>query len=62
MTLRRHHLAVAEWLVDVVACTIEVRREPGLDGYGSVETVRRGTRIALAAFPDVTVAVSDVLP
>ncbi len=50
------------WLVDVVARTIEVRREPGPDGYGSVETVRRGTRIALAAFPDVAVAVSAVLP
>ena len=50
------------WLVDVVARTIEVRRAPGPDGYGAVETLHAGGRISLVTFPDVTVDVSAVLP
>lgn len=50
------------WLVDVVARTIEIHREPGPEGYGSVSTVRRGDRITLVAFADATVDVVSVLP
>ena len=50
------------WLVDVVARTIEVHRQPGPEGYTAVETLRAGAVIRLVAFPDVAIGVSSVLP
>ena len=37
-------------------------REPTPRGYRVVTTYRRGERVALLGFPDVTIAVDDVVP
>ena len=50
------------WIVDVVARTIEVRTQPGNSGYARTEVRRDGDVLAPAAFPDVPVAISKVLP
>ena len=50
------------WIVDVVAGEVEVCRDP-LDGeWRSRTTYRRGQRIAMARFPEVVVAVDEVVP
>lgn len=50
------------WIVDHVHERIEVLREPR-DGVWTVEmTVQRGDTITMARFPDVQLAVDDVLP
>ena len=49
------------WIVDVKAEHIEVFREPGPDGYASVDVVGRGGSVSPVAFPDLSVAVDDVL-
>jgi len=50
------------WLVDLVKGILEVHRDPGLDGYRSVQRLRRGDRIAPLAFPDFEIAVESILP
>jgi Uma2 family endonuclease len=50
------------WIVNLVDGQIEVHREPTATGYGAMTIHRRGERIALLAFPDVTIAVDDVVP
>ena len=50
------------WILDVPRERLEVYREPGPDGYGRVEVVDRGGSVAPERFPDVRVAVNDVLP
>jgi Uma2 family endonuclease len=50
------------WVVNLVDGQIEVHREPTPRGYRVVTTYRRGERVALLAFPDVTIAVDDVVP
>lgn len=50
------------WLIDVPAERFEVYREPGPDGYETVENVARGGTVTPLAFPDVRIAVDDVLP
>ena len=49
------------WIVDLAANVIEVHTEPRGEMYGSVTRRARGEAIALVAFPDVRVAVSDVI-
>lgn len=49
------------WLVDVAAGAIEVRTEPGQGGYGEVRSARTGESIRLQAFPDVEIAVADIV-
>jgi len=48
-------------MLDVKAERIEVFREPSPDGYASVDVVGRGGSVSPSAFPDVSVAVDDVL-
>lgn len=56
------HAGVAEvWLVDIPAGIVDVYREPSAAGYGDVRTLRRGEALTPLAFPDVTLAVDDVL-
>jgi Uma2 family endonuclease len=53
---------VAEyWVIDLKAETVSVYREPGPDGYGMTQVVRRGEQIAPAAFPDRPVTVDAIL-
>ncbi len=49
------------WVVDVNAGTIEVRTQPTGDGYAQLRVARAGETIRLQAFPDVEIAVSDVV-
>jgi Uma2 family endonuclease len=49
------------WLVDLVAGVVEVARSPGPQRYGTVETRERGETVAPAAFPQVEVAVTDLV-
>ena len=51
------------WIVDVVAGTVEVCREPARDGYASISPVGRDVAaLAASALAGVTVAVRDFLP
>jgi Uma2 family endonuclease len=50
------------WIVDQVHGVIEVRRDRDAGTWRSIETFRRGDTVAMRAFPDVSVAVADVLP
>ena len=49
------------WLVNLVDEQIIVYRNPEPSGYGLVQVFRRGDTISSLAFPDVEIAVSDVL-
>ena len=49
------------WVVDVAGRTIEVRSDPGEDAYRRIRVARAGETIRLQAFPDVEIAVSDIL-
>jgi Uma2 family endonuclease len=50
------------WIVNLVDKLVEVHRKPSVGGYASVASYRHGGLLRLAAFEDVVVAVSDVLP
>jgi Uma2 family endonuclease len=55
--------AVTEyWIVNLHDGVIEVHRQPGPTGYASLVRRGRGEKVTLAAFADVEVLVSDVLP
>lgn len=49
------------WLVDLPQDVVEAHRSPSPDGYRDVQRFRRGQRIAPQAFPDVDLAVDDIL-
>lgn len=49
------------WIVDLVGAAVEVHRAPAADGYRSVERLARGSELRPAAFPDLAIAVDDVL-
>ena len=49
------------WLVNLIDAEIVIYREPSVTGYQSVQVLRRGDMIAPLAFPDVVIAVSDLL-
>jgi Uma2 family endonuclease len=50
------------WIVDLVHGLVEVRRDRESGEWRSIVTYRRGQTIALLAFPDVTIDVSEILP
>lgn len=50
------------WLVDVEARAIEVRTQPGANGYAHTRICAEHETIAVVAFPDVSLRVGDVLP
>jgi len=49
------------WIINLSAQQVEVRRVPTADGYESVRSLGRSDQVAPLAFPDLTVAVSDIL-
>jgi Uma2 family endonuclease len=49
------------WLVDLEQEIIAAYRDPAPEGYRVVQTLRRGERLAPAAFPDRGLAVADML-
>jgi Uma2 family endonuclease len=50
------------WIVNLVENVIEVHRQPGAGGYGTMTRHHRGETLRLVRFTDVEVAVADVLP
>jgi Uma2 family endonuclease len=50
------------WVVNLVDDVIEIRRDPGADGYATLATYSRGDAVAPADFPDLVLAVDDLLP
>ncbi|MFN3476612.1 MAG: Uma2 family endonuclease [Candidatus Methylomirabilales bacterium] len=49
------------WLVDLAGELIEVYRQPSPQGYQEVQWVLRGQPLSSQAFPDLELAVDDVL-
>ncbi|MBW4439935.1 MAG: Uma2 family endonuclease [Plectolyngbya sp. WJT66-NPBG17] len=49
------------WIVDVNAERVEVYREPSATGYQSQRTFTRGQTIELLAFPEVSIAIDEIL-
>jgi Uma2 family endonuclease len=50
------------WVVNLPDAVIDVFTEPFPDGYAKHRRAQRGEQLALASFPDVNIAVDDVLP
>ena len=59
--LYARHSIPEMWQADRHEDAVIVYREPGADGYGLVQTFRRGERLAALAFPDHAIAVTDIL-
>lgn len=49
------------WLVDLTKNRLEVYRSPSEDGYGTTSVLESGDTIHIEAFPDVGIAVADIL-
>ena len=49
------------WIVNRVDFAVEVYRDPARSRYRSVQVLKRGDGIQPLAFPDVSIAVSDIL-
>jgi Uma2 family endonuclease len=49
------------WIVDITAAIIEVHSDPVSGRYSRVTPARAGDTLHLRAFPDVAIAVADVL-
>lgn len=52
---------VEYWIINVVAGELLVYRDPTPDGYTSASSLRRGDTVTPVMFPDIRVAVSDLL-
>lgn len=50
------------WIVDLVHELVEVRRDRDAGVWRTITTCRRGETLKMLAFPDVTIAVSQILP
>ena len=50
------------WLINLRDDVLEVYRQPTPQGYASTTILRRGDRVALAAFPEIELAVEDLVP
>lgn len=61
LPLDARHGILEVWLIDVPAGRFEVHRNIVGTGYASVEFVERGSAVAPLKFPDVSIAVDDVL-
>jgi Uma2 family endonuclease len=49
------------WLVDLAGEVIEVYRRPLPEGYEELRRVGRGQQLSSQAFPDLSLAVDDIL-
>lgn len=50
------------WIVNLVDDVVEVHRDPRTDSYATLTTHARGETVAPLEFPDLVVAVDDLLP
>lgn len=54
--------SIAEvWLVDLETNALEVYRQPSEKGYGDMQRLTPGDFVSPAAFPEVSLAVNDIL-
>jgi Uma2 family endonuclease len=49
------------WIVDLAGGVVDLHREPSTGGYRVSHHARRGEDVAPATFPDVVLAVNDIL-
>jgi Uma2 family endonuclease len=49
------------WVVDLAAGVVIAGRRPGADGYAAITVHRRGERLAVPGFPEVALAVDEIL-
>ena len=49
------------WLVDLQGEVVEVYRQPSSEGYREVRRFHRGDAISPQAFPDVVLAIDEIL-
>ncbi len=49
------------WIVDIEGQLVEVYRHPGANGYESIQQFRPGNSISPLSFPDIAIAVDDIL-
>jgi Uma2 family endonuclease len=49
------------WLVDLESQAMLLGRDPHSDGYRSLLPLRRGSRVSVPNFPDVTLTVDEIL-
>jgi len=49
------------WVLNLVADTLEVYRQPSADGYRDVRILRSGDTVSPEAFPDVVLSAADIL-
>jgi Uma2 family endonuclease len=49
------------WIVDLEGAAVEVYRTPSPGGYRDTRRLERGDEVAPAAFPDLVLAVDDIL-
>jgi Uma2 family endonuclease len=49
------------WLVRLQDASLEVHRNPSATGYQEMRTLRAGDRVSLLAFPDLALAIADIL-
>ena len=52
---------VETWIVDVADGVVEVAREPTPTGYGAITAHARGDAIAPLAFPELRLAVTEIV-
>jgi Uma2 family endonuclease len=50
------------WVVNLPTGVLEMYRDPGPLGYQDRQTHQRGQRVIPLAFPDLEIAVADLLP
>ncbi len=49
------------WIVDLVRDHVAVYRDPTLGGYGTTRVARRGETISPSAFPELAIAIDEIL-
>ena len=49
------------WLIDINNACIEIYRYPTAEGYTDIQKFYRGQNISIFAFPDVRIAVNEIL-
>ncbi len=49
------------WIVDIEAQLVEVYRQPGANGYESIQQFRPGETISPLSFPDLVISVDEIL-
>jgi Uma2 family endonuclease len=49
------------WLVDIYEQVIIIYRYPSEDGYSEMQTLSRGEKMSIQAFPEINLVVDDIL-